>query len=195
MDIAGAAASCGEAVGRALRSKRGRCCLRPLKDLSLLLFDKNIRIADLISGRARAPGSRPCRPGRGAHPLFVGDSAALCAPIEEPRGVDPDPLLEGHIHGRLRGGAGRLAWQGCRWPFGVNRRPAQGRLDRGATALVESEARVSEQKQTTKRCHWVSQSYLRTFATDPDTRRKIWRFSKNGGRASSANQISTLGPR
>lgn len=40
---------------------------------------------------------------------------------------------------------------------------------------------MSEQKQTTKRCHWVSQSYLRTFATDPDTRRKIWRFSKNRG--------------
>jgi hypothetical protein len=40
---------------------------------------------------------------------------------------------------------------------------------------------VSEQKQTTKRFHWVSQSYLRTFATDPDTRRKIWRISKNRG--------------
>lgn len=36
-------------------------------------------------------------------------------------------------------------------------------------------------KQTTKRCHWVSQSYLRTFAADPDTRQKIWRFSKNEG--------------
>jgi hypothetical protein len=44
-----------------------------------------------------------------------------------------------------------------------------------------SGARVSEPKQTTKRCHWVSQSYLRTFAADPDTRLKIWRFSKNGG--------------
>jgi hypothetical protein len=40
---------------------------------------------------------------------------------------------------------------------------------------------VSEPKQTTKRCHWVSQSYLRTFAADPDTRQKIWRFSKNEG--------------
>jgi hypothetical protein len=40
---------------------------------------------------------------------------------------------------------------------------------------------VSEQKQTTKRCHWVSQSYLRTFAADPDTRRKIWRLSKDRG--------------
>jgi hypothetical protein len=44
------------------------------------------------------------RVGQGeARPLLVGDSAALCAPIEEPRGVDPDPLPEGHIHGQLRG--------------------------------------------------------------------------------------------
>jgi putative transposase len=30
-----------------------------------------------------------------ADPLLIGDSAALCAPIEEPRGVDPGPLPEG----------------------------------------------------------------------------------------------------
>ena len=36
-------------------------------------------------------------------------------------------------------------------------------------------------KQTTKRCHLVPQSYLRTFAATPDTRQKIWRFSKTGG--------------
>lgn len=36
-------------------------------------------------------------------------------------------------------------------------------------------------KQTTKRCHWVSQSYLRAFAADPDSRNKIWRLSKNVG--------------
>lgn len=35
--------------------------------------------------------------------------------------------------------------------------------------------------QTTKRCHWVSQSYLRAFAADPDKRAKIWRFSKHAG--------------
>lgn len=34
--------------------------------------------------------------------------------------------------------------------------------------------------QITKRCHWVSQSYLRAFAAD-DARQKIWRFSKNQG--------------
>jgi hypothetical protein len=36
-------------------------------------------------------------------------------------------------------------------------------------------------KQTTKRCHWVSQAYLRNFAADPPMRRKIWRFSKETG--------------
>jgi hypothetical protein len=35
-------------------------------------------------------------------------------------------------------------------------------------------------KQTTKRCHWVSQSYLRAFAAD-EARQKIWRFSKKAG--------------
>src|SRR4051794_36886769 len=35
-------------------------------------------------------------------------------------------------------------------------------------------------KQTTKRCHWVPQVYLRAFAADPD-RLKIWRFSKKAG--------------
>ncbi|MBP7704934.1 MAG: DUF4238 domain-containing protein [Caulobacter sp.] len=35
-------------------------------------------------------------------------------------------------------------------------------------------------KQVTKRCHWVSQSYLRTFAAD-ERRQKIWRFSKTQG--------------
>lgn len=35
-------------------------------------------------------------------------------------------------------------------------------------------------KQVTKRCHWVSQSYLKAFAAD-EARQKIWRFSKNDG--------------
>ena len=35
-------------------------------------------------------------------------------------------------------------------------------------------------KQTTKRCHWVPQSYLKAFAADSQQRR-IWRFSKNQG--------------
>jgi hypothetical protein len=38
-------------------------------------------------------------------------------------------------------------------------------------------------KQTTKRCHWVSQAYLRPFAADPETRSKIWRLSKTAGDA------------
>lgn len=33
-------------------------------------------------------------------------------------------------------------------------------------------------RQTTKRCHWVSQGYLRGFASDPP-RRKVWRLSKH----------------
>jgi hypothetical protein len=40
---------------------------------------------------------------------------------------------------------------------------------------------VSKPHQTTKRCHSVSQSYLRPFAADTDTRDKIWRLSKNKG--------------
>jgi len=35
-------------------------------------------------------------------------------------------------------------------------------------------------KQTTKRCHWVPQAYLKAFAADQD-QKKIWRFSKNSG--------------
>ena len=35
-------------------------------------------------------------------------------------------------------------------------------------------------KQITKRCHWVSMSYLRAFAAD-EAGQKIWRFSKNAG--------------
>jgi hypothetical protein len=30
--------------------------------------------------------------------FFVDDFASLCAPIEEPRGADPDSLPEGHLH-------------------------------------------------------------------------------------------------
>jgi len=37
-------------------------------------------------------------------------------------------------------------------------------------------------KQVTKRCHWVPQVYLRSFAADAD-RFKIWRFSKEAGDA------------
>ncbi len=34
--------------------------------------------------------------------------------------------------------------------------------------------------QTTRRCHWVSQSYLRSFSVVGD-RSRIWRFSKTEG--------------
>lgn len=35
--------------------------------------------------------------------------------------------------------------------------------------------------QTTKRCHWVAQSYLKAFAADPVSRKKIWRLSNIAG--------------
>lgn len=34
-------------------------------------------------------------------------------------------------------------------------------------------------RQRTKRCHWVPQSYLRTFAANPPARSRIWRLSKH----------------
>jgi hypothetical protein len=45
-------------------------------------------------------------------PLFVDDFASLCMPIEEPGGVDPDPLPQGHLDRRLRGRAYRIVRQG-----------------------------------------------------------------------------------
>src|SRR5690606_40283759 len=39
---------------------------------------------------------------------------------------------------RLRGGAGRLARQGCAGLVGVDHRTAEGGLDRGARALAEA---------------------------------------------------------
>ena len=36
-----------------------------------------------------------------SHPLFVGDSASLRAPVEEPGGADPDPLPQGYLDRRL----------------------------------------------------------------------------------------------
>ena len=57
---------------------------------------------------------------------------------KKPRGADPDPLPEGHLDRRLRGGAGRLARQGCAWPVGLDHRAAEGGLDRRARALERS---------------------------------------------------------
>src|SRR6266508_2218072 len=42
--------------------------------------------------RALPTGTRPRWRRLRAHPLFVGDLAALRAPLEEPGGADPDPL-------------------------------------------------------------------------------------------------------
>ncbi|MDH5797813.1 MAG: DUF4238 domain-containing protein [Paracoccaceae bacterium] len=36
-------------------------------------------------------------------------------------------------------------------------------------------------KQTTRRCHWVPQAYLKAFAADAEERLRIWRFSKHAG--------------
>src|SRR5580704_15555252 len=44
-------------------------------------------------GRRALPArAGPRRRRLRAHPLFVGNSAAIRTPVEEPRGADPDPL-------------------------------------------------------------------------------------------------------
>ena len=53
------------------------------------------------------PRGRFCRPTR--------------AQIEEPRSADLDPLPQGDLHQRLRGGARYAAWQGRRRAFGLDR--------------------------------------------------------------------------
>jgi len=75
--------------------------------------------------RALPAGARPRRPRLGAHPLFLGDFAALGALVEKPRSADPNPLPQGRLHGRLRGGAAGAAWQGTA-------RCAGGRLHRAS---------------------------------------------------------------
>ena len=54
---------------------------------------------------------------------------------EEPGGADPDPLPQGHLDWRLRGGAGRTRRQGCARPLGIDHRQAQRGVDRGACAV------------------------------------------------------------
>ena len=88
--------------------------------------------------RALSARARPRRRRFGAHPLFVGDSAALRAPLEEPRSADPDPLPQGRLHRRLRGGADRAARQGRRRAVGLDHRAAQGGLVGGARALEQA---------------------------------------------------------
>jgi hypothetical protein len=54
------------------------------------------------SGRgALSPRTRPRWRRLRAHPLFVGDVAALRAPIEAPGGVDSDSLSQGHSTGEF----------------------------------------------------------------------------------------------
>ena len=56
------------------------------------------------------------------------DPATLCPAIEEPRYANPDPLFEGRIDRRLRGGAGRLARQGRSWAIGLDHCAVEGRV-------------------------------------------------------------------
>jgi Transposase, Mutator family len=64
--------------------------------------------------------------------------AALCAPIEEPGGADPDPLPQGHLHRRFRGGAPRAARQRRRRAVGRDHFSAQGGLVGRARALEQA---------------------------------------------------------
>ncbi len=53
-------------------------------------------------------------------------------------GADPYPLPEGHLNRRLRGTAGGPRLQGRARSIGVDHRPPQGGVDRGACALAEA---------------------------------------------------------
>ena len=63
---------------------------------------------------------------------------AIRAAIAEPRGADPHPLPEGHLHRRLRGSAGGPRRQGRARSVGIDHRPPQGGVDPGACALAEA---------------------------------------------------------
>ncbi len=86
--------------------------------------------------RARAFAIVPAKAR--AHPLLVGDFAPLCAPIEESRSADSDPLPQGHLQRRLRGGSRGAAWQRRRRALGLDHRPAQGCLVGRVRALEQS---------------------------------------------------------
>jgi hypothetical protein len=59
-------------------------------------------------------------------------AAAVHAPLAVDRDASADPLLEGHIDGRLLGGARCFARQGCERTFSEHDRPPQGWLARGS---------------------------------------------------------------
>jgi hypothetical protein len=48
------------------------------------------------------------------------------------------------------------------------------------------------QAQTTKRCHWVPQSYLKAFAAQGGKRPKIWRFGKTQGNDAELKAIEKV---
>jgi hypothetical protein len=74
---------------------------------------------------------------------FLGDLAALRAPLEEPRGADPDPLSQRRLYRRLRRSTARLARQGCRRAFSLDHRETQGRLV-GRTCALEQARSVRQ---------------------------------------------------
>ena len=86
----------------------------------------------------RQPRVRDREATVGAHSLHPGHSAALRPAHEEPRSADPDPLPEGHLHRRLRGGAGCVARQGRRRAVGLDHCAAEGGLGRRARALAQA---------------------------------------------------------
>ncbi len=60
------------------------------------------------------------REAAGERIRFTRHPAALREAHEEPGGADSDPLLEGHLGRRLRGGAGRACGQGFAWSVGID---------------------------------------------------------------------------
>ena len=60
---------------------------------------------------------------------------------QEPGGADPDPLPEGHLDRRFRGGACCPARQGCAGPVGLDHRAAEGGLARRAREIGRASCR------------------------------------------------------
>ena len=108
---------------------------------------------------ASASRPRSCRPTPGA---------------PEPGGADPDPLPEGHLDRRLRGGAGGLARQGCARLVGLDDRAAEGGLDRRAQALERSAI--------------CRPSATSTCGPTASTCRRVWRTTSNASSSSSAQR-------
>jgi Zn-dependent peptidase ImmA (M78 family) len=82
----------------------------------------------------RQPRVRDRQPGRDGGRIRYTPThlATLRAPLQEPRGADPDPLPQGRLDRRVRGGAGRARRQGCARPLGIDhwqsrRLPAEGK--------------------------------------------------------------------